>query len=370
MQIIKKLLSIKLLAVFSFQTFFIPFAHCGRKRNCFYNHNKRKTRRFFKRNKQNLKNRKKIHKKHKEKIKTRRNRKIDQEIFTQSEFLKLLKQNKWLSCLTFISLPSFISTKNNKKGRFIKITTCSHKWKILPKYSGIFWYKFCCIQIKDTKLGRFTGKKYCCRDEPNYCPPNCLNNTGLYCPTPEFPDYIMNCRNGTRVCDIRDCYNCYLKNATTKEKWSLNDWYKIDFNKCNSTKTKLSNKTRKDHKLPDFGSYCTDNNFGIDCSIKQDIASIKWPLITTSGVLTVALIAIILLQTQMCCLIGSEHKKNKKTHLITQDKITNISVKKIRKNKAPGAKPKKKKFKKHKNKRNHKKRKKKKRYNVTVEFNH
>ncbi|MFC1842044.1 hypothetical protein ACFLYU_00090 [Candidatus Dependentiae bacterium] len=289
----RKIICVKLLVAFAINLLAVPFTYSGRGHR--YYHNKWSKSRFFKKDKQSLKNRKVTHKRRKEKkINHKKKNKIDQRNFVRTKFSKFLKTD-CLKGLLFLSLlPGF----NFAKKPQLPTMFCRHKIMPLWEPQGIFWLKQCC------KYSYITHKfLYCIRYDPDFCPPNCMR--GYWCPK-YLPGHIQNCINGTKVCSIFDCHKCYYgKDATGDYNKTTQRYENIDYSKC-TPKSKLSqNRTRYSY------SYCSYKDSAMDCFIKQDITSLKWPSGLTTGLAITVLLAIILLQAQICCLTITRAKPTK-----------------------------------------------------------
>ena len=292
----------------SFNLVFTPITYCGGKK--YYRQKNRKPR-VYKKDKRSLRTRKVLHpkkQKQREKKAKEKKRKID----INSSFAKWARFQKGLVLLS--CFPCFISAKKWKKWEKGNptITDCNHKVKIVhpalvksgPKAMGIFWLKECCVYdlFGKGEHGQTTPTLlYCTNSDPNFCPPNCL--PGNFCP--KLRGYIHNCVNGTQVCSIFHCHKCYYETEGVTYNKTLKEYQNVDYSKC-------ATPAASTYKFPS-NSHCFLNSTASCLLIKKELGTLKTPVIITSVLSATVLIAILMLQAQICCLFKQKRKPQKYT---------------------------------------------------------
>ena len=189
----------------------------GKKRYYYCQKNqKHKNRRFFKKDKKNLKSKKFIYQNIKKEkcIKTRKKRKKDQVHLAQTKFLQLLQKNKWITHAFATSL--LLSTARSlyiqspvgpikvplpftlKSGETIKIDSCTPGQGVIKSLGGYFCYQKCDVRIIDKK-NKLLTRQYTNIIDPNEktCNPN-------FC-----PKFAINCKKGRKICNLESCIPCY-----------------------------------------------------------------------------------------------------------------------------------------------------------------
>jgi len=304
----KKFICIKLLFFMSFNLVVTPIAYCGGKK---YYRQKNCKSRIYKKDRRSLRTRKVQYskkRKQKEKKAKEKKRKID----ITSSFAKWARFQKGLLLLSYF--PCFVSAKKWKrwKGGRPTITYCSHGEKILhpafmkyqKKAAGIFWLKKCCVYDLFSKgeHGQLAPSLlYCTYSDPEFCPPNCPPRT--LCP--KLGGYIQNCVNGTKVCDIHYCHKCYYETEAVIYNKTLHKYQNVDYSKC-------ATPTVSTYKFPS-NSHCFVNSTASCLLVKKQLGTLKTPVIITSVLSVTILIAILMLQAQICCLFKRKRKPKEYT---------------------------------------------------------
>ena len=334
----KKTICTKLLVCIALNVLILPLVHAG-KRSYYRQKNNH---RHFKHDKQNLKNKKLAYintKKNKKarKIKYKKTRKKDKASLA---LCKLLQKNGWLThAAALVLLPGafagsividtpigpvrikFPGLPVRPTGRKTKkIESCIPKEGIIRPLGGYFFYKDCDIREVDVDT-KLLVKRYRTKYDPDFCHPN-------------TSPLALNCRNGTRVCYIKNCAQCYKENGWTFG-YHTNDKVKtwagegINSGVCLNYGKPIAS---------DLGPSCAANQTtSINCSLQEQTVTLQfWTILLIGvalGISVATLLKVLALPIYALCWRKFFQKKHPDVYLIENLSLGQLSSKERKKKK-------------------------------------